>query len=253
MKLYTLDNIVRSALSDKQYPMHFYLQYLTYGVDSLRQLNLDVLQNVKSARLPINSYYAATVPNDYVDFVRVGNELGEYINPFGEKKDSFNRLNAFDSQGNKVAYGDIEAINGIVPNNWEGFWYTNYINDKGEHLGRIFNNLPGFRNSFVILRERGEIQLDVSYTGTTITMDYISDGLSVDASNSVHPYAVDAIKAFIFWKQKEHGRQYPLQEKQYAKEEYYNQLRVLRARMNSIDTNDIRRSLARGYSASIKN
>lgn len=253
MTLYTLDNIVRSALADKQYPMHFYLQYLTYAVDCLRQLNMDTLQNMKSVRLPINSYKAATLPNDYVDYIRVGNEVGQYITPWGEKKNSYNRLNKFDSEGNKIAYGDIEAQNGILPNNWEGFWYTNYINDKGEHLGRIFNNMPGFRDSFVILRERNEIQLDVSYTGKEIVMDYITDGLSVDASNSVHPYAVDAIKAYIFFKQKEHGRQFTLAEKADAENKYYNQLRILRARLNNIGVNDIRRSLAKGYGPVIKN
>jgi hypothetical protein len=251
MNNYTLDNIVRGALADKQYPMHWYLQYLTYGVDALRNLNMDVMQDVKSVRLPVNDYHAAALPCDYVDYIRVGNELGEYINAWGEKRDSFNRLNKFDTSGNKINYGDIEATNGIMPNNWEGFWYTNYINDKGEHLGRIFNNLPSFRNSFVILRERDEIQF--SYAGTTITMDYISDGLSTDASNNVHPYAVDAIKAYIFWKHKEHGRQFGPAERREAKDEFYNQLRVLRARMNSIDVNDIRRSLARGYGAVIKN
>lgn len=253
MTLYTLDNIVRSALADKQYPMHWYLQYLTYGVDCLRQLNMDTLHNLKSVRLPINSYKAATLPNDFVDYVRVGSEVGQYITPMGEKTDSYNRLNKFDSQGNKVPYGDIEAENGILPNNWEGYWYTNYINDKGEHLGRIFNHFPGFRDSFVILRERNEIQLDVSYSGKEVVMDYISDGMTVDASNSVHPYAIDAIKAYIFWKHKEHGRQYNLSERQVARDEYYNQLRILRARLNNIGVLDIRRSLARGYSATIKN
>jgi hypothetical protein len=253
MKLYSLDSVIRGALADKGYTMHWYLQFLTYGVDSLRQLNMDVMQDVKTVRIAVNAYKAAYLPTDYVDYVKVGNEIGQYMNPFGEKKDTFVRLNNFDASGNKIAYGDIDSSNGIVPNNWEGFWYTNYINDKGEHLGRIFNNIPGFRNSFVILRERNEIQLDVSYTGNTITMEYISDGLSVNATNSVHPYAVDAIKAYIFWKSKEHNRRFPLGERQMAREEYYNQLRVLRSRLNSIDTNDIRRSLSRGYGPVIKN
>lgn len=253
MTTYTLDNITRNALADRGYTMHWYLQFLTYAIDALRQLNMDVLQNVKSVRLPVNSYKAAALPVDYVDYIRVGNEVGQYINPFGEKRDSFNRLNKFDSQGNKASYGDIEAQNGILPNNWEGFWYTNYINDKGEHLGRIFNNFNGFRDSFAIIRERSEIQLDTSYTGKEIVMDYISTGLTVDASNNIHPYAIDAIKAYIFWKMKEHGRQYGSGERAYAKDEYYNQLRVLRARMNNIDINDIRRSLAKGYGPTIKN
>lgn len=253
MQLSTLDNIVRAALAERGYSIHWYLQFLTHGVSALRELNFDVLQNIKSVRLPVNSYKACTLPCDYVDYVRVGNEFGQYIYPHGEKKSSYNRLNKFDSSGNKIAYGDVEATNGILPNNWEGFWYTNYINDKGEHLGRIFNNISGFRESFVILRERGEIQLDVSYTGTTIVMDYITDGTSTDASNNVHPYAVDTIKKYIFWRHKENGRQYNISERQLAKEEYYNSLRVLRARMHGIDVNDIRRSLAKGYGPTIRN
>ena len=253
MKTYTLDNIVRSALVDRGYTLHWYLQFLQYGIDAVRMMNFDVLKNIKSVRLPLNSYKAATLPCDFVEYVRVGNEVGQYIYPWGEKEDSFNRLNKLDSSGNKVAYGDIEAQNGILPNNWEGFWYTNYINDKGEHLGRIFNNFPSYRESFVILRERNEIQLDTSYTGTQIVMDYITDGLSVDASNAIHPYATDAIKAYIFWKMKEHGRQYNLSERQIAKDEFYNQLRLLKGRMHSIDVNDIRRSLSRYYGPTIKN
>jgi len=251
MKAYTLDNIVRSALAEKQYPLHWYLQYLTYGVDSLRQLNMDVMQNVKSVRLPVNSYFAATLPNDFVDYIRVGNEQGEFISSMGEKRDVYNRLNNFDAQGNKISYGDTNV--NVTPTNWDGLWYTNFINDKGEHLGRMFNNTPAFNNSFVILRERSEIQFDKTITDTSITMDYITDGLSTDASNTVHPYAVDAIKAYIFWKAKEHGRQFNISEKQWVKEEFYNQLRILRARMNSIDVIDIRRSLARGYGPTIKN
>ncbi len=253
MKLYTLDNVVRSALADRGYTMHWYLQFLQYGVDALRMLNFDVLQNVKSVRLPVNSYKAVTLPCDFVDYIRVGNEVGQYIYPHGEKRDSFNRLNKFDSNGNKIAYGDIEAANGILPNDWEGFWYTNYLNDKGEHLGRIFNNFSGTRDSFVILRERGEMQLDTSYIGTEIVLDYVTDGLTTSASNAIHPYAIDCIKAYIFYKMKEHSRAYNMGERQMAREEFYNQLRILKARMNSIDINDIRRSLDRGYGPTIKN
>lgn len=237
----------------KGYPMHWYIQFLHYGVQCLRELNFDVLQNVKSVRLPVGSYNAATLPCDYVDYIRIGVENGQYIAPLSERRDSYNRLNKFDSNGNKISYSDVEASNGILPNNWEGFWYTNYINDKGEHLGRIFNNRPGFRDSFVILRERGEIQLDVSLSPDEIVLDYITDGLTTTASNAIHPYASSTIEAYIFWKMKEHSRAYNLGERQMAKDEYYNQLRTLRARMASIDVKDIQNSLMKGYGPVIKN
>ena len=252
MRLYTLDRLVRGVLASRNYPMHFYLQFLHYGIQAVRELNFDVMQNVKSVRLPVNSYKAVTIPCDFVDYVRLGNELGQYILKWGEK-DSFNRLNRFDANGNKINYPDIDMANGMLPNTWESYYYSLYVNDKGEHLGRIFNNKPSFPNSFKVIRERNEIQLDEGYTGTEIVLDYITDGLSTDASNAIHPYAAATIEAYIIWKMKEHARQYNLSERQLAQQEYYNQLRTLRARMNNIDTNDIQRSLSRSYSPTIKN
>lgn len=253
MKLYTIDKIVRGALIDRGYTMHWYLQFLNYAVNCYRELNFDVLQNIKSVRLPVNSYLAATLPTDYVDWVRVGDQYGQYIAPYGEKKNTYNRLNNFDDLGNKIPYGDVENQSGLLPSNWEGYWYTNYINDKGEHMGRIFNNRPTFRNSFVIIRERDEMQLDSAYYGSEIVLDYITDGTSTTASNSVHPYAVEAIKCYIFWKQKEHGRHYNAQERELSKQQYYTELRLLRARMNNMDVQDIRRSLDTPYGPTIKN
>ena len=97
------------------------------------------------------------------------------------------------------------------------------------------------------------MQLDTSYIGTEIVLDYITDGLTTSASNAIHPYAIDCIKSYIHYKTKEHSRAYNMGERQVAKDEFYNQLRLLKARMNSIDINDIRRSLDRGYGPTIKN
>lgn len=252
MKTYTLDNLVRQTLASRGYPIHWYIQFLHYGVQAVRELNFDVLQSVKSVRLPVNSYKAVTLPCDFVDYIRVGTEIGQYVLPWAER-DGMNRLNKFDTNGNKIPYGDIEATNGLLPNNWEGFWYTNYINDKGEHLGRIFNNKPSFRNSFVLLRERGEMQLDTDVDNSEIVLDYITDGTSVTSVNAVHPYASAAIEAYIVWKMKDHSRAFNLSERQLAKDEYYNQQRILRARMNNMDIQDIERSLGRNYGPTIRN
>lgn len=251
MKLYTLDNLVRSALADLQLPMHYYLQFLTYGIDSFRELNFDVLQNMKSVRLPVNSYGAATLPCDFVDWARVGNEYGQYIERW-EPRETFNRLNDFDASGNKEKYPDVEANGSYLPFNYLGLWFTSFANDKGELLGRIFNAKPSFRKSFQIVRERGEIQLDVAYQGATITMDYISDGVNSDATTAIHPYAFSTIKAYIIWKYKLNSRRFPGPEKSQAEQEYFNNYRILRARMNPIDIDQIRRSLGSAYGPTVR-
>jgi hypothetical protein len=84
-------------------------------------------------------------------------------------------------------------------------------------------------------------------------MDYLTDGLTINASNAIHPYAAATIEAYIIWKMKENGRNYNISERQLAKDEFYNQLRILKGRLNPMDVNDIRRSLAYGYGPTIKN
>jgi hypothetical protein len=239
-------------LGDRNYPMHWYLQFLGYAVSALRELTFDVLQNIKSTRISINSYKAGKLPCDYVDYVRVGTELGQYISPWGEKE-SFNRLNNFDDQGKKIPFNDLQDDTTVLSNSWEGVSASSYSNSVGEHLGRHFGSKPANRDSFKILRERGEIQLDVSFDDDTITMDYISDGMKLDASNAVIPYAINTIKKYIIWQMKENARQYNATDRQIAKDEFYNELRILRARMNPMDENDIIRSLRRGYGAEIRN
>ncbi len=250
MTNYTLDKIVRNALSERGYTVHWYLQFLQYGIDGHRELQFDVLKNVKSVKLPVNSYKAITLPCDFVDVIRFGEAFGQYVQPYGKK--SYNRLNNFDANGNKIPYSDIEEDYG-TPYDWQGFWGTTYLNSYGEFEGRVFNNVPSFQNSYEVLRERNEIQLDVTCTAEYMILDYLTDGTTTDATTTIHPYAMDAIKKYIFWRHKENGRQYNLSERSVAKDEYYNALRILRARMASVDTIDIKRSLARGYNAAIKN
>jgi hypothetical protein len=72
------------------------------------------------------------------------------------------------------------------------------------------------------------------------------------ASNAVHPYAINTIKAYIVWQMKEHNRYYNLSERETSKNIYYNELRILRGRLNSMDDVDIRRSLAVAYGPTIK-
>ncbi len=253
MKSNTIDQIVRSALSDCGYPIHWYVDFLGYAIECLRELEFDTMRSVKSKRITINqTTKAGQLPCDYVDHIRVGSELGQYLDPYVEK-DTLNRLKKYDSNGQVTGYSDVESINGILPDNFEGFWATNYINDKGEHKGRIFSHKPAFRNCFLVIRERNQIQLDIGYIGTTITMDYITNGLTIDASNSVHPYAIKTIKEYCFWQYKRHNRKYNNQDRELAKQEFYNHLRILRGRLNPMGDQEIIASIASGYGASIKN
>jgi len=249
MRLYSLDTIVRSALLRKGYPIHFYMQFLKYSSDCLRELSFDSLQNIRSVKLPLNEYNAIPLPCDYVDWVKVGAGNGQSVRPYANR-DGYNRLNNLDDNGNKALYATPTTVaENALPE------YEEAININGEAVGRQFGFQGGNNpNSFKVLRERngGEIQFDISATGD-IMLDYISDGLESDAATEIHPYAQASIEAYIFWQMKEHSRAYSSGERQLAEEQFDKEHRLLRARINSFTMTDLRRVLQQSYGGAIKN
>lgn len=248
MRLYTLDSIIRSALLRKGYSIHWYMQFLKYGADCLRELSFDSLQNIRSVRLELNEYNAIPLPCDYVDWIKVGVENGQVVRPYAQR-DGYNRMNNYDSNGNKALYGTVDAINDVaLP------YYEELVNLNYESVGRQFGYKGGNNpNSFSVLRERngGEIQFDITATGP-IRLDYISDGLDSDAATQIHPYAQATIEAYIFWQMKENSRSYNNADRQAAQLQYDKEHRKLRARLNSFTITDFRRVLQQGYGGAVR-
>lgn len=253
MKLETLDSVVRGALAAKGYPLHWYVQFMTYAKEVYRDINFDTLPVIKSETLDVSEFKTVDLPCDYVDWARVGTLNGQYLSEFGEK-DTFNRLPFRDSDGNEVPPPITSDTVTVYPNSLEGFSFSNYINDKGEHLGRIFNAKPIFPNSFMVIHERNIIQLDASFSDDKIIMDYITDGSSYTACCAVHPYAVKTIQNYIYWQHKRHGRQFNQSEAAMEEFQYYNELGKLRARVFSgeLTAQNIIRSLRKHVNGTVK-
>lgn len=249
MRYVTLDNICRSTLMQCGYSLHYYIQALKSASDCLRELTFDTLQNVNTVNLTISDSGAADLPCDYVDFVKVGVPYSQYVRPLVQK-DSINRLQNKDSSGNVIPYSDNESDDFLfVPS----FYVSDFINDNGEPLGRLFGfNAGWIQDGFKILRERGQIQVDQQLCATSIYLEYISDGQCSDNATKVHPYAQKTIEAYILWQFKQHSRAYGSQERELAKNEFSTQRRILRARMNGLTAQDIKRIVRKSYSATIK-
>lgn len=249
MRLYSLDDIVRGYLLKKGKSMHYYIEYLAHAVDALRELSFDTLKTVKRVKLPVNSYMAVVLPCDYVDFIKIGFPRGQYVVEMSARE-SINRLNNIDDTGAKIPY---EIINGDDDSNvgpWTGESYAWIANDLNENIGRMYNNNAGFtNNSFKVLRERGEIQLDNRTAAEYIVLEYIGDGLDTNAETEVHPYAQATIEAYIDWKSSRNAANVTSPEGY----NFFNNHRLLRSRLNDITLLDIARMKQRGYKAAIKN
>ncbi len=249
MTLYSIHDIVRGYLLKRNKSMHYYIEYLAHAVDCLREISFDSLKTVKRVKLPVNSYKAVTLPCDFVDAIKIGFERGQYVVEMS-KRDSLNRLNNLDDSGNKIPYEEVQGDENVSIGAWDGMTYAWMTTDRGELLGRAFNNGAGTsHNSYKILRERGEIQMDNRYSGEYIVLEYIGDGLDANAETEIHPYAQATIESYISWKSSRNADNIQSPEG-YS---FFNNHRILRSRLNDITLLDILRAKQKGYKGTIKN
>jgi hypothetical protein len=248
MKFYNLDMVVRSMLLDKRYSLHWYVDFLAYAIDCVRDINLFHSGAVNSKLLKVSQSLTVDLPCDYVDYIRVGMVNGAYVKPL-VRGNTLNRIPNYGADGKEIKYDDIRDI---YLGTWTTMWYENYMNDYGERVGRMFNyDYNG--DTFEVVKERNVIQLNPEIGNVAnIVLDYISDGLDSDAATKVDPYHIKYIKSYIDWQHKLHSRQYSLGERQEAKNICEMELRKIRAVSDPMTIEDVKRSFRRNHTATYK-
>lgn len=246
MKYITLDSIVRSYLLKKRYPIHFYIETLAQMAECLSELQWDVIGVIRTVKLTIGDYGAATLPCDYKDWIKIGLPNGQYVRP-AVQTSGMNRLNNFDAAtGDKILYAD--------PNTNTAYGFSNFVwfNDKMETTGRFYGGFTSKGDVFSVIPERNEVQFDNHFCGNYAIMDYISDGSEADSATKVDGYAKMTIEAYSDWKYKENSRNYGLGDKAWARKIFDHEQGILRGRVNPLTIADIKNAVRRNTHGSIK-
>ena len=252
MKVYTLNEIIRSTLLTCNKSIHYYMQFCHYGLKAVREMNFDSPFKIKSIVLAVDANNEVTIPTDFVDYIRVGFKNGQYVKNLIEKQ-SFNRLPNFDSDGNQIPYPDVETDQGLIYA--DSYYYSSHGNDKSEHIGRHFGHKSTYSGSFMVIPERGKIMLDPSlHTAKEIVVDYITSGVtdSFTTSTTLPAYAAEAVERYILWRYAEHDRVLPMNQKLMAKEEWIQSHKRYRSRRYQLTLDDVLKSLRSHNSAAIK-
>ena len=256
MTTVSLDGIVRNILLKRKYPLHYYIEFMLYAQEALRELSFDQLRSINTKSLPVNDYNAIDLPDDYVDYCSVNLPIGQKLRQL-VSDDSLTPLNAFDSNFNITEYQTIgQTTNPLFYNNifLSALWNTTTFNQYGEATGRFFGIGAGRpEDTFRVVKERNQIQLNESLGASSITLCYISNGLSADAATQIDPYAQATIDAYCMYLFKENNRTYGAGEAEAARQLYIQQRLILRARVNDLTPNKLRRIVQRNSQASIKN
>jgi len=243
MKVYTVNEIVRSALLTTGKPIHYYMNYLHYALKGIKEIGFDSPFKIKSTTIAIDSNREITIPDDYVDYIRIGCKNGQYVAKLTERED-FNRLPEFDSAGNQIPYQSVETDSDLLYS--DSYDYASHGNDKSEHLGRRFGHKPTYKKSFMVIPERKKIVFHPSLgIGEKIVIDYITTGFSETFSDvtTLPAYAAEALERYILWRFAEQDRTAPMNQKIMAKEEWTHSLKRYRSRVYQPSMDDILKSL----------
>lgn len=248
----TLDSIVRRALLESNVSIHWYGEYLFHAATCLRELSFDSLQLINSANLPTDETASVQLPGDFVDDLAVcipsGQSLSklpkqDWITPLRLNSSTTGAFVPYD--GNSDDNENGETVWGYPFGGFTFFWN---VDAYGEGLGGNYGSKGGTSSGYKLIREQRRIQLTEDFISTNVVLLYISDGQSIDAASQITPMAWAAIQSYIEWKRSANKNN------DFSPEgrAFYNQRRLLRARLNDLDVTTIKNIIRNNYSATVK-
>lgn len=187
-----LDYMTEAELSQSKYFKVWHLAFR--GMDNI---GIDAFYRVKSVKLPINPNFTATLPDDYVNYSKVGvlNDRGDII-PLYQND---NLTSYADLRPNRLEVTQDDTINtftNFTPGLWWNYWNGSaFINIYGTPSG------APFVGAFKIDVTNGVIILDESFIYEYLMLEYIC------SPKQGQEYYVpvqfrEALIAWLWWKDK---------------------------------------------------
>ena len=239
-----------------------------FALRGIREFGFDVTSRVKSLKLDIKSNGTATLPDDYVDLVKVG-IIGSdgIVRVFNQNKNiNYSRQILQDETVEAGVTGDtnITTDSGLGPldvddnlilnrvdaksattSNDDSYVFDNFVFQGG--IGRLYGaggaKAPG---SYRINLDQNRLEIDAGNSASEIVLEYIAD--EARSTNPViHIYAEEAIRSYIYYKLCERKSTVPGGEKSRARAEYYNERRKAKARLGNFTKNEALKVLRKNF------
>jgi hypothetical protein len=232
-----LDECINFYLDEAELSVHKYLKCFNLAFRAMDELGIDFFYTVKSVKLPVNPNMTVNLPEDYINYTKVGilNDRGEVIPLYYNNKlttyASLSPDRATKTQDNSL-FNFYSPINAIFYNYW-----------NGDTFGNLYGLPSGspFVGSFKIDNANGVILLTAGYQFDYILLEYIS------TPKQGQTYYVpiqfrEAIIAYLRWKDiisMPSNRRGNLGDKRDRRHEYFNERRLAIARYDPIRMEDI--------------
>ena len=233
----SLDDCITFYMDESEQSNHKYFKLWNLAYRCLMELGLDFFFSVKSVKLPVNPNLTVTLPQDYLNYSKIGvlNNAGEII-PL-----TYNSTltKAFDIQPTRLSQVvDPTIATAYSP---QGIVWWNYWNGYG--LSNLYGLPSGspFVGNFKVDSANGVIVLDINFNFDYIMLEYIAAPLP-GGEYFVPIQFREAVISYLRWKDIisiPSSRKGNLGDKRDRRMEYYNERRLAIARYDAINLSDL--------------
>lgn len=235
MNEYKLDSIISSFIIESGFNESQRFRLTEIAINCLREQNIDYgSASPTTVVLPVNDNGTVDLPNDYISYIRIATCCNGVLHDLAlnsnlclphQTDDCGNPINDTFSRGQNQQRAFFGYIGG-----WDGY-ADNYRN--GENVGRFFG-LGGGQNAYGNYRiDKENNQILLSQTmATEIVLEYVGNLDLTNPDYIVHPFLVETIKAYLYWKMVQRNRTIGLGEKEMAQNDYIGARRASIRRFN---------------------
>lgn len=255
MTIISLHQIVCNILMKRKYPVHYYIDFLVYCKDGLREIAFDdgILATRYKCLIPDDAN-EVQIPNDYQDYTRVSVRIDQYIRPLVEDNNlqtvpNYNSDFEIQPYSEGVAQPDASSNGqslGVYGYSLP-YWWANSWNTWGENTGRLYGGVGVYADTFKVIKSRGVIKINETLCVDEVLVEYISNGMDADSATHIDSYAQMAIESFAMWQFKEHNRTYGAGEAEAERQRYLAERSILRARLSDITMDKLKRVVQSNY------
>lgn len=252
MVVTSLDAITKNILLKRGYSLHWYIDFLVYCKDGLREISLDEnIQTLRRVVVPVNQdTFRADIPADCQDIARVYLRTDQFLRPLVED-DSLDIIPNYDSNFNVQPYAQGVASQAASQNNQfqtfnnSGYWWMCNWDVYGENLGRQFGGVGSYIDTYRVDKAANEIKFNERLAITEAVIEYIGDGMDADNATHIDVYAKETIERYAMWQFYLHNRTYSTGEANSMEQGYLQERIRLRARVSDLTLDKVKRAVQR--------
>ena len=233
-----------------------------FALRGIREMGFDMLKVVRSLKLSVSSNGTVTLPDDYVDWTKVGvvgsdglvYVLGENKNINQSQKYSTSGGYFYDTDGDglydredsKTATSSgSPAVDDGIDQGMNSYIFRNFVHENNH--GRLYGVGGGhYYGEFRVNMDQNRLELKSNGDISEVVIEYVADEAR-STNPRVHVYAEEALRSFMYYKLIERKSSVPSNEKARARQEYYNERRKANARMKSFTKEELLKTIRKNF------